>query len=57
MKKLYFTILLISGLFAQNSVLKQFSDQFADIAEKANPAFLRETLGSQHSHSQSQSSI
>ena len=38
MKKLYFTILLISGLFAQNSVLKQFSDQFADIAEKANPA-------------------
>ena len=38
MKKLYFTILFISGLFAQNSVLKQFSDQFADIAEKANPA-------------------
>jgi Do/DeqQ family serine protease len=38
MKKLYFIILLISGLYAQNSVLKQFSDQFADIAEKANPA-------------------
>ena len=39
MKKLCFTFLLISGtLFAQNSVLKQFSDQFADIAEKANPA-------------------
>jgi serine protease Do len=38
MKKLYLIIVLLGGLYAQNSVLKQFSDQFADIAEKANPA-------------------
>lgn len=38
MKKLCLMLILVSGLSAQNSVLKQFSDQFADIAEKANPA-------------------
>lgn len=38
MKKLYIMLILIGGLTAQNSILKQFSDQFADIAEKANPA-------------------
>ena len=38
MKKLYIMLILIGGLAAQNSILKQFSDQFADIAEKANPA-------------------
>lgn len=31
-------LLLITTLSAQNAILKQFSDQFADIAEKVNPA-------------------
>ncbi len=31
-------IILAGTISAQNSILKQFSDQFADIAEKANPA-------------------
>ena len=30
--------LLLTSLFSQNAILKQFSDQFADIAEKVNPA-------------------
>ena len=38
MKKLLITIVMVGNIFAQNTVLKQFSDQFADIAEKANPA-------------------
>ena len=38
MKKLFLTILFLGALSAQSSILKQFSDQFADIAEKANPA-------------------
>ena len=38
MKKIIFLILLVGSISGQNSILKQFSDQFADIAEKANPA-------------------
>ena len=38
MKIFYLILFLLTGLNAQNSALKQFSDQFADIAEKANPA-------------------
>ena len=38
MKKIIFMILLVGSISGQNSILKQFSDQFADIAEKANPA-------------------
>ena len=38
MKKLFNTILYLNIVFTQNVFLKQFSDQFADIAEKANPA-------------------
>ena len=38
MKKLFTTILYLNIVFTQNVFLKQFSDQFADIAEKANPA-------------------
>ena len=38
MKKLFLLVSVSSILFGQNSVLKQFSNQFADIAEKANPA-------------------
>jgi len=38
MKKLLITIFYLNIVFAQNVFLKQFSDQFADIAEKANPA-------------------
>ena len=30
--------LLLTSLFSQNAILRQFSDQFADIAEKVNPA-------------------
>jgi len=30
--------LLLTSLSSQNAILKQFSDQFADIAEKVNPA-------------------
>ena len=35
MKKIYVMLIMVGGLSAQNSILKQFSDQFADIAEKA----------------------
>ena len=38
MKKLLLIVIMVGNVFAQNTVLKQFSDQFADIAEKANPA-------------------
>lgn len=38
MKKLFFMIFLVGMISGQSSILKQFSDQFADIAEKANPA-------------------
>lgn len=38
MKKIIFTYVIFGFLFGQNSILKQFSDQFAEIAEKANPA-------------------
>ena len=38
MKKSLTIILLLSLSFSQNAILKQFSDQFADIAEKVNPA-------------------
>ena len=38
MKKIIFMIILVGSISGQNSILKQFSDQFADIAEKANPA-------------------
>ena len=38
MKKIFLLVSVFSILFGQNSVLKQFSNQFADIAEKANPA-------------------
>ena len=36
MKKIIFMILLVGSISGQNSILKQFSDAFADIAEKAN---------------------
>ena len=40
MRKIVFGIIffITSLIFAQNSVLKQFSQAFADVAEKANPA-------------------
>ena len=38
MKKIFLLVSVFSILFGQNSALKQFSNQFADIAEKANPA-------------------
>ena len=38
MKKIFLYILLLSNLFAQNSVVRQFSKAFADVAEKAKPA-------------------
>ena len=34
----YFILSLTAPSIAQNAILKQFSDQFADIAEKVNPA-------------------
>ena len=34
----YLCFLLLTPSFSQNAILKQFSDQFANIAEKANPA-------------------
>lgn len=37
-KKLFLLLVTVGTISAQNSILKQFSDQFADIAEKANPA-------------------
>ncbi len=38
MKKLIFIFFAFSFLFAQNSVVRQFSKAFADVAEKAKPA-------------------
>ena len=38
MKKIFLYIFLFSNLFAQNSVVRQFSKAFADVAEKAKPA-------------------
>ena len=38
MKKFLFTAIFVSTLFGQSAFIKQFSDQFANIAEKANPA-------------------
>ena len=38
MKKIFLYIFLVSILFAQNSVVRQFSKAFADVAEKAKPA-------------------
>ena len=33
-----FTVAIITNLFSQNSVVQQFSDAFADVAETAKPA-------------------
>ena len=38
MKKIFLSIFVTSILFAQNSVVRQFSKAFADVAEKAKPA-------------------
>ena len=38
MKKIIFSIVLVCSLVAQNSVVRQFSKAFADVAEKAKPA-------------------
>ena len=38
MKIIFLYIFLVSNLFAQNSVVRQFSKAFADVAEKAKPA-------------------
>ncbi len=57
MKKLYIILILIGGLTAQNSILKQFSDQFADIAEKANPAVVTILTEKKINLSQSQRNI
>ena len=38
MKKIFLYIFIFSNLFAQNSVVRQFSKAFADVAEKAKPA-------------------
>ncbi|MBL7014404.1 MAG: Do family serine endopeptidase [Candidatus Marinimicrobia bacterium] len=39
MKKILILLLIISSItFGQNSIVQQFSDAFADVAEKANPA-------------------
>ena len=35
---LVLTFFITSNLFPQNSVVQQFSDSFADVAEKAKPA-------------------
>ena len=32
------TLFLVNSLFSQNSVVQQFSDSFADVAEAAKPA-------------------
>ncbi len=38
-RRLFIAIILLSGLsVAQNSIIKQFTSVFADVAEKANPA-------------------
>ena len=38
MKIIFLSIFVFSNLFAQNSVVRQFSKAFADVAEKAKPA-------------------
>ena len=38
MKKLILSLLIVGSLIAQNSVVRQFSNAFADVAEKAKPA-------------------
>ena len=38
MQKIIFSIFIFSLTFAQNSVVRQFSKAFADVAEKAKPA-------------------
>ena len=38
MKKIFLSVFILSNLFAQNSVVRQFSKAFADVAEKAKPA-------------------
>ena len=38
MKKLILSLLIVGSLIAQNSVVRQFSKAFADVAEKAKPA-------------------
>ena len=38
MKKIFFLVSILSLVVGQSSILKQFSDQFAEIAENANPA-------------------
>ena len=38
MKKIFLSIFVLSSLYAQNSVVRQFSKAFADVAEKAKPA-------------------
>ena len=38
MINLVLTFFITSSLFSQNSVVQQFSDSFADVAEQAKPA-------------------
>ncbi|MBT6017875.1 Do family serine endopeptidase [bacterium] len=38
LRTIIFTTAIIANLFSQNSVVQQFSDAFADVAENANPA-------------------
>ena len=38
MKKIFLLLIIFGSVQGQNSALKQFSNHFADIAEKANPA-------------------
>ena len=38
MKKIIYSVLIIGIVSAQNSVVRQFSQAFADVAEKAKPA-------------------
>ena len=38
MKKILLLILVLNPLFSQNSVVRQLSNAFADVAEKAKPA-------------------
>ena len=38
MRKIIFSIFIFNIILAQNSVVRQFSKAFADVAEKAKPA-------------------
>ena len=38
MRKIIFSIFIFNIILAQNSVVRQFSQAFADVAEKAKPA-------------------